>query len=69
MTGAEFKQRRDRALGWTQKDASEALGITIAQVSGIENGRSRVTRTIEILLGMYQPGDRPGRPSANWPKN
>ena len=61
MNSRQFKQRRE-ALRWTQAEASEALGITVAQISAIENNRSRVTRTVAMLLGAYRPFDPPGRP-------
>ena len=63
MTSEEFRQKRVFALRWTQPEAAEALGLSVAQVRGLEHGRSRVTRTIEILFGMYRPGDQPGMPS------
>jgi transcriptional regulator with XRE-family HTH domain len=62
MTSAEFKAHRLK-LGWTQKDAGEALGLTIAQISAIENGRSRVTKTVENLFRLYRPFDTAGRPT------
>jgi transcriptional regulator with XRE-family HTH domain len=68
MTNEEFKKHRDR-IGWTQKEAAEALGLTIAQISAIENNRSRITRTVENLFTLYRFGDRPGTPTANWPRN
>lgn len=56
MTGSQFLDRR-RWLHWTQADAAIALGVTIAQISAIENGRSRVTKTIERLLDFHRSGD------------
>ncbi len=60
MTGNEFKAKRD-SLGWTQKEAAKALGVTIAQISGIENGRSNVTKTMALLFDLYEFGDWPGK--------
>lgn len=62
MTSAEFKALRER-LHWTQRDAAEALGVTVAQISAIENGRSRVTKTVATLIGLYRPLDGIGRPT------
>ncbi len=59
VTGAEFKAKR-LALGWTQKDASKALGVTMPQISAIENGRSKVTQTIALLFDLYEFGEWPG---------
>lgn len=49
MTGDDFKGLRVR-LGWTQKDTAASLGVSIQQISAIENGRSRVTPTMAILF-------------------
>lgn len=62
MTGQEFLLKR-QSLCWTQKSAAERLGLSIAQISAIENGRSRVTRTVERLIGLYRPFDREDRPT------
>ncbi len=59
MTGNEFKAKREM-LGWTQKEAAQGLGVTIAQISGIENGRSNVTKTMAILFDLYEFPERPG---------
>jgi transcriptional regulator with XRE-family HTH domain len=59
MTGGEFKAKRE-LLGWTQKDAAQALGVTIPQISAIENGRSKVTKTIQLLFDLYEHGEWPG---------
>lgn len=73
MTGPDFKRRRE-LFGWTQRQAAEALGVTIPQISAIENGRSSVTRTIELLFTAYRWTDKPGEPSgwmtdAQWAKH
>lgn len=62
LTNADFKAHREK-LGWTQKQTSEALGLTIAQIRAIENNRSSVTKTVALLFGLYQPFDLPGEPS------
>jgi transcriptional regulator with XRE-family HTH domain len=59
MTGNEFKAKREM-LGWTQKQAAQGLGVTIAQISGIENGRSNVTKTMAMLFDLYEFGEWPG---------
>lgn len=56
MTGAQFLARR-HALRWTQAEAAIALGVTVAQISAIENGRSRVTKTVERLLDFHRSED------------
>jgi len=61
MTATEFKARR-LVIGWTQQQAATALGVTVAQISAIENGRSKVTQTIENLIRLYRPFDVPKRP-------
>lgn len=67
MTSQDFKERREN-MGWTQKDAAAALGISVAQISAIENGRSAVTPTIAILFSLYRPFDRPGFPQGISPE-
>lgn len=62
MTPEDFKAHRAK-IGWTQKQAAEGLGLTIAQISAIENGRSRVSKTASLLFRLYHLGDWPGRPS------
>lgn len=64
MTPEEFKQHRSN-LGWTQKEAGQALGVSIQQISAIENGRSAVTATVGYLFSLYRFPDKPGRPSLN----
>lgn len=68
MTGADFKRRRN-VLGWTQKETAEALAVTIAQISAIENGRSSVTPTIQLLFSLYRPFDRPRHPTGTGPQD
>lgn len=64
MTGAEFKAKRG-SLGWTQKQAAEALGLGVAAIAAIENGRTKsVAGPIERLMSFYRLGDAPGRPSS-----
>lgn len=52
-TDAEMMKAARRRLFWTQDIASAALGVSIAQISAIENGRSRLTKTLRILLAVY----------------
>jgi transcriptional regulator with XRE-family HTH domain len=59
MTGKEFKAKREM-MGWTQKQAAQAFGVTIPQISGIENGRSGVSKTMAILFDLYEFGEWPG---------
>lgn len=59
MTGKEFRSRRER-LGWTQKDAGEALGLTVQQVSHIENGRTGLSRSAALLFDLYRPFEHAG---------
>lgn len=56
MTGDDFRQRRTFVLGWTQVEASQALGLSVNQIRAIENGRSKVTKTVALLFGLYQLG-------------
>jgi len=67
MTSAEFKAHRD-AVGWTQAQAAKGLGLSVAQIGAIEQGRSKVTKTVALLFALYEFGDWPGLPRANWPK-
>lgn len=62
MTGAEFRKRRS-VTGWTQKEAAEALGLSVQQISHIENDRTPVSKTVALLFSLYRPFDRPGKPS------
>jgi len=62
MTSQEFKARR-HLIGWTQAQTSNALGVTIAQIGAIENGRSKVTATVEKLFSLYRPFDPPNSPT------
>lgn len=62
MTADEFKTRR-QSIGWTQKQAGEALGLSIPQIAAIENGRSKVTATVEKLFSFYKVGDWPNHPT------
>ena len=64
MNSADFKHHRE-AIGWTQKQAAEGLGLSVAQISAIENGRSAVTATVQKLFKLYQLGDGPDRPTAH----
>lgn len=54
MTDAETMKHARRAFHWTQKEAAEALGMSVQQISAIEQGRSRLTRSLRILLGAYR---------------
>lgn len=62
MTRDEFRTHRAQ-LGWTQKQAGEALGLTTAQIAAIENDRSAITKTVALLFRLYRFGDWPGRPT------
>lgn len=62
MTNDEFRQRRIFHLMWTQKEAAEALGLTVQQISHIENGRTPVNKTVALLFSLYRPYDRPKHP-------
>lgn len=61
MTSEEFRRKR-AAMLWTQADAAKGLGLSIAQISAIENGRSAVTKTVALLFGLYSTFDLPGHP-------
>lgn len=65
MTDAELMRAARRALLWTQDQASEHLGVTIAQISAIENGRSRLTKTLRILIAAHI-ADRDERRQTTW---
>lgn len=63
MTGAEVKEARIR-LGLSQKGLADALGITQAAVSYMENGKRPVTdrtvKQIEQLEALAEIGRRAG---------
>lgn len=62
MTAEEFRAHRAR-LGWTQPETAEALGLSVTQIRSIEHKRSRITKTVAILFGLYRFPDRPLRPT------
>lgn len=55
MTSAEFRAFRESLL-WTQAETAKKLGLTVGQISAIENGRSKVTKTVSILMHAYRDG-------------
>jgi len=74
--GAIVRARRKR-LGWTQSELAEKSGITQAQISRVEAGRSE-NITIENLRGIAKAfgcsvvdllPDEDKRPAAGTPKN
>ena len=66
MTGEEFRAARE-ALGLTQSEMAEAVGLgSYKRISEMESGRARVTRRIEIVVGLLlerQEKKEPNSPS------
>lgn len=60
-TPEEFRGHR-HALGWTQAETADALGLTVNQISAMENGRSGISRTIVYLFATYGFLDWPHAP-------
>lgn len=58
MTAGEFQKHRS-CLGWTQKETAAALGLTVQQVSHVENKRTPVSRTVALLFSLYRFPDQP----------
>lgn len=54
-----FRQRQ----GWTQERCATALAITVAQVRAIEQGRTKGSGPVRLLMSLYRPEDEPGRPT------
>lgn len=65
MTDAELMKAARAALLWSQTAASEYLGVTVAQISAIENGRSRLTKTLRILIAAHI-AERDARRHTRW---
>lgn len=62
MTAQEFKLWRDR-LGWTQRRAADALGLSLSTVKNYELGRRRgeeepsaVPRVVELACRFIELG-------------
>ena len=53
MTPEQFRDWRT-AMGWTQTEAGEALGVTLRQVQRYESGEQGIKDSIEKLCNMLR---------------
>ena len=53
MTPHQFRAWR-KAMGWTQTQAGDALGVTLRQVQRYESGEQGISPSIEKLCNMMR---------------
>ena len=59
MQGEELKEIR-KQLGYTQRELAQILDLTIVTISGYENNRVKIKKTVELAVkGLLAEKEKP----------
>ena len=59
MQGEELKEIRKK-LGYTQRELAQILDLTIVTISGYENNRVKIKKTVELAVkGLLAEKEKP----------